>query len=101
MEAKAAIRERVWRRMRERRVARFPGTEGRIPNFIGAEVAARLLTTTDAWRWATTLKCNPDAPQLPVRAAALTEGKVVFMAVPRLREPKPFLRRPGTASPSP
>jgi 5-formyltetrahydrofolate cyclo-ligase len=38
------------------------------------------------------LKCNPDAPQLPVRRRALAEGKVVYMAVPRLRSPKPFLR---------
>ena len=38
------------------------------------------------------LKCNPDAPQLPVRRLALAEGKVVYMAVPRLREAKPFLR---------
>ena len=38
------------------------------------------------------LKCNPDAPQLPVRRLALAEGKVVYMAVPRLRADKPFLR---------
>ena len=37
------------------------------------------------------LKCNPDAPQLPVRRLALAEGKVVYMAVPRLRDEKPFL----------
>jgi 5-formyltetrahydrofolate cyclo-ligase len=38
------------------------------------------------------LKPNPDAPQLPVRRAALAAGKHVFMAVPRLRDAKPFLR---------
>ena len=31
-----------------------------------------------------TIKINPDAPQLPVRRMALREGKVVYMAVPRL-----------------
>jgi 5-formyltetrahydrofolate cyclo-ligase len=89
---KQDVRERVWRLMRERRVARFPGADGRIPNFVGAESAARLLATSDVWRGAKTLKCNPDAPQLPVRAAALADGKVVYMAVPRLREARPFLR---------
>ena len=38
------------------------------------------------------MKANPDAPQLPVRARALQDGKLVYMAVPRLREPRPFLR---------
>ena len=31
-------------------------------------------------------------PQLPVRARALEDDLVVFMAVPRLRDPEPFLR---------
>ncbi len=31
----------------------------------------------------------PDKAQLPVRARALTEGKIVYMAVPRLAEEKP------------
>jgi 5-formyltetrahydrofolate cyclo-ligase len=30
-------------------------------------------------------------PQLPVRARALEDGKLLFLAVPRLREAKPFL----------
>jgi 5-formyltetrahydrofolate cyclo-ligase len=38
------------------------------------------------------LKCNPDAPQLPVRRRALVDHKLVYMAVPRLRAEKPFLR---------
>lgn len=32
----------------------------------------------------------PDKAQLPVRALALTEGKTVFMAVPKLADPRPF-----------
>jgi 5-formyltetrahydrofolate cyclo-ligase len=64
---------------------------GRIPNFVGAEAAARLLQTTPEWLAARALKCNPDSPQLPVRTAALVDGKLVLMAVPRLRSPEPFL----------
>lgn len=37
------------------------------------------------------LKCNPDSPQLPVRVLALEQGKLVRMAVPRLRDDRPFL----------
>jgi 5-formyltetrahydrofolate cyclo-ligase len=36
------------------------------------------------------VKCNPDAPQRPVRLRALRDGKVVYMAVPRLRDPRCF-----------
>jgi len=38
--AKAALREDVWSALQKGKVARFPGAEGRIPNFIGAEAAA-------------------------------------------------------------
>jgi 5-formyltetrahydrofolate cyclo-ligase len=89
---KQAIREHVWALLRERRVARFPGAEGRIPNFIGAEAAAARLAETKEWGEALALKSNPDAPQLPVRAHALADGKTLFMAVPRLRTARPFLR---------
>jgi 5-formyltetrahydrofolate cyclo-ligase len=88
---KQAVRERVGRELRNRGVARFPGAEGRIPNFTGAEGAARLLTSLDAWRDAEVLKSNPDSPQLPVRTAALEAGKHLYMAVPRLAHEKPFM----------
>jgi len=91
MDGKQAIRERVWARLEKERVARFPGARGRIPNFVGAERAAERLAGLDQWRAARTVKANPDAPQLPVRALALSEGRTLYMAVPRLRDPKPFI----------
>jgi 5-formyltetrahydrofolate cyclo-ligase len=91
MDDKQAYRDRIWRILEKEGVARFPGTRGRIPNFIGAERAAGRLAETDEWRGARTIKSNPDAPQLPVRAAALGEGRILYMAVPRLRDTKPFL----------
>jgi 5-formyltetrahydrofolate cyclo-ligase len=36
------------------------------------------------------VKANPDSPQWPVRQRALEDGKLVYMAVPRLAEPDPF-----------
>lgn len=88
---KAEARETVWRLLEVRGVARFPGTRGRIPNFVGAERAALALQSLPAWRKARTVKINPDAPQLPVRRMALREGKVVYMAVPRLRTVECFI----------
>jgi len=89
---KQTIREAVWDALEESGEARFPfPPHNRIPNFNGADEAAKRLAETDAWREADTLKANPDAPQLPVRRAALRAGKTVYMAVPRLREEKPFL----------
>lgn len=90
---KAALRTRVWRRLAARRVARFPfPIEDRIPNFIGAEAAALRAATLPEWNAARRLKCNPDAPQRPVRLRALQEGKTIFVAVPRLAEAKCFIR---------
>lgn len=90
--AKQAIRERVWRALEGSGAARFPGAWGRIPHFVGAEAAAERLSATPEWRAAHVLKVNPDRPQLPVRARALAEGKVVYMAVPRLAAARPFMR---------
>ena len=89
--SKAEVREMIWRTMEVRGVARFPGTKGRIPNFVGAERAALQLQSVPAWRKARVVKINPDAPQLPVRRMALRDGKVVYMAVPRLRTLECFL----------
>lgn len=36
------------------------------------------------------IKAVPDRPQLPVRVRALADGKLVYMAVPRLAEDLPF-----------
>jgi len=88
--AKAALREQVWAALTDARVARFPGAGGRIPNFVGAEAAAQRLRSTHHWGSAGTVKANPDSAQLPVRQRALEDGKIVYMAVPRLAEPEPF-----------
>jgi 5-formyltetrahydrofolate cyclo-ligase len=87
---KSEIRQKVWLSMQREGVARFPGAVGRIPNFVGAERAAQLLREMAVWRRALVVKVNPDAPQLPVRRLALAEGKILYMAVPRLRSEKCF-----------
>ncbi len=91
MKPKDDIRNEVWALLENKKVARFPGAKGRIPNFIGAEACARLLTERSWWTGAKVLKVNPDSPQRAIRHKALTEGKILYMAVPRLRSDKPFI----------
>jgi len=90
---KQAIRARVWDELEDSGVARFPfPPHDRIPNFAGATAAAERLTETAAWEEASVVKANPDAPQLPVRRAALRAGKTLYVAVPRLRAADCFYR---------
>jgi len=96
---KQEARAAAYRRLREAGAARFPfPIEGRIPNFRGAEAAAARLRELPVYRRARILKINPDAPQLPVRAMALEDGKTVYMPSARLRGS--FLRlRPEAVPP--
>jgi len=90
---KQALRERVWDELEATGEARFPyPPHGRIPNFARATDAASRLSELDAWQRADAIKSNPDSPQLPVRRAALRDGKTVYMAVPRLQSTDCFLR---------
>jgi 5-formyltetrahydrofolate cyclo-ligase len=88
-EAKQAVRERVWADL-EHAGAAEPGARGYIPAFTGAREAAGRLADLAAWRQAQVLKIVPDRAQLPVRVLALEQGKLVYMAAPRLATPQPF-----------
>ena len=90
MRSKDEVRADVWQSMDREGVSRFPGAEGRIPNFGGAKAAAERLAKHPAWVRAETLKANPDSPQTHARRLALEQGKCVVMAVPRLRDEHPF-----------
>ncbi len=46
------------------------------------------------------MKANPDSPQRPVRYLALSSGKTIYMAVPRLREKKCFIKLDPSKIPS-
>jgi 5-formyltetrahydrofolate cyclo-ligase len=90
MRSKDQVRRAVWKAMDREGVSRFPGAEGRIPNFAGAKLAAERLSAHRLWRRARVVKANPDSPQTHARRLALEQGKTVVMAVPRLRDAHPF-----------
>jgi 5-formyltetrahydrofolate cyclo-ligase len=100
MTPKDAVRKEVWAAMDREGVSRFPGAEGRIPNFAGAKLAAEKLAGHRLWSRARVVKANPDSPQTHARRIALEDGKTVIMAVPRLRDPHPFrVLEPSQLSP--
>lgn len=84
--SKSDARQWSWDALQDQGAARFPfPPHGRIPNFAGAEAAARRLFEEPPWRDARTLKINPDSPQRPVRELALAGGAVVCVPTPRLK----------------
>ncbi len=92
MDHKQRVRERVWAAIDGATAARrAPGAHGRIPNYAGAEDAARRLWELPEWQRAKVLKMNPDSPQLALRARAIADAKLVYMAVPKLTSEAPFL----------
>ena len=90
MRSKDQVRKAVWKAMDREGVSRFPGAEGRIPNFAGAKLAAQKLAAHRLWKRSRVVKANPDSPQTHARRLALEEGKMLVMAVPRLRDQHPF-----------
>ncbi|MEU8860931.1 5-formyltetrahydrofolate cyclo-ligase [Streptomyces umbrinus] len=88
-QAKEAVRDQVWRLL-ECEGAVPEGSYGKIPGFYGAEATAERLADLGVWKQARTVKANPDWAQLPVRIRALKDGKLLYMAVPRMASLQPF-----------
>jgi 5-formyltetrahydrofolate cyclo-ligase len=88
-QAKQDVRDRVWRRLIEGGGAP-DDSYGKIPGFYGNERTAERLAELDVWQRAETIKANPDWAQLPVRVRALQDGKLLYMAVPRMASLEPF-----------
>jgi 5-formyltetrahydrofolate cyclo-ligase len=89
--AKQQVRDRIWALLEQEGAVKPPGAAvWKIPKFLGAEAAADQLAALPAWETAHVVKANPDKAQRAVRARALAEGKVLYMAVPRLADALPF-----------
>jgi 5-formyltetrahydrofolate cyclo-ligase len=79
--ARDVLRAELWQALIDRGVNVGPTFE-HIPNFVGADVAAKRLSDLGAWKAARVVKCNPDPPQAPLRLRALYEGKVLIAPLP-------------------
>lgn len=85
-DSKDTARRHVWALLEDEGAAAFPfPPTGRIPNFRGAADAARRLLEHDCFEGVGRIKCNPDAPQRPVREQALAAGIEVVIPTPRLK----------------
>lgn len=83
---KGQLRDQIWALLEQKNVAIFPlPVRGRIPNFIGSDKAAGLVSTLPEWRKARVIFSCPDSPQKKIREFALRDGKVLIMASPRLK----------------
>lgn len=88
-QAKQAVRDRAWCRLIDGGGAP-EDSYGKIPGFYGNEATAERLAELDEWQRAATVKANPDWAQLAVRIRALKDGKLMYMAVPRMASLEPF-----------
>ena len=88
--AKDRLRATVWTHLQAQGAA-VGDPVGHIPRFVGNDQAAAQLARLPAWQQARVIKCNPDQAQAPVRLRALQEGKVLYMAVPRLTQERCFV----------
>ncbi|KAL8144317.1 hypothetical protein V2J09_017349 [Rumex salicifolius] len=80
------IRKRIWDLMEANNIAQFPRpVHHRIPNFVGAPIAAKKLAELEEFRTAQCVKVNPDTPQKQVRSLTLTDAKQLLTPQPRLR----------------
>jgi 5-formyltetrahydrofolate cyclo-ligase len=89
--AKDVLRDAIWSELETGGVNVGP-VRSRIPNFVGADAAAKRLSQLPEWKAARIVKCNPDPPQIPLRLRALYEGKIVYAPVPELTKGFPFVR---------
>ena len=84
--SKSEAREYVWNTLTEQKAAAFPfPVKGRIPNFVGAKLAADRLLTHPIWEGVTCVKCNPDSPQRSLREALLRRSIRYVFPTPRLK----------------
>ena len=84
-EEKESIRKSIYEKLfNECQSLRPNGDYGKIPNFKGSDIAARLLAGTEEWKNSKNIFCSPDSAQIPVRYLALKENKNIIMASPNL-----------------
>ncbi|MFC0105548.1 5-formyltetrahydrofolate cyclo-ligase [Kibdelosporangium aridum] len=87
---KNAVRQRIWDLLTQHHATHDEVVHGRIPNFVGAGRATDQLTELAVWRSSQVIKAVPDKAQYLARVTALREGKLVYMAVPKLAAQHPF-----------
>jgi len=87
---KDLVRSRIWHKLVDEKVG-IGEVFDKIPQFIGAELAAERLAASDIWKNSRVIKCNPDTAHIAVRLRALQDGKTLYVPVPELVREQPYL----------
>jgi len=86
MITKDDIRQRIWERLERENIAAFPRPcFGRIPNFVGNDVATMHLLELPEFRAARCVFSAPDHALKMARDLVLERGKVLAVATPHMR----------------
>ncbi|MHA1645684.1 MAG: 5-formyltetrahydrofolate cyclo-ligase [Candidatus Freyarchaeota archaeon] len=92
--SKREVRRYVWDLMVRERVAAFPyPPHGRIPNFVGAEAAAKQIRKLDEYGRAECVFSPPDGVLIPFRRMVLRDGKILAYSTPHMKSFK--MMKPG------
>ncbi len=84
---KEKIRNLIWDTLEDNDLSKPPKpSHGRIPNFLGSDVAAKLLRGTKEWQKAKVIFSSPDSAQKKVREFALRDKKILIIASPKLKD---------------
>ncbi|KAI6656627.1 Methenyltetrahydrofolate synthase domain-containing protein isoform X2 [Oopsacas minuta] len=83
---KASIRHKIWKHLEDSNIALHPRPVfSHIPNYRGATEACDNITKLDAYKYATSIKVNPDKSQEELRFLALRDRKQLYVPTPRLK----------------
>lgn len=83
---KTELRNYVWQRLEKEGIATFPlPCRGRIPNFKNSVSACERIKNLEEFRKAKTIFCAPDYVLKRAREIILEEGKILVVALPRMR----------------
>jgi len=83
---KDMLRQMVWSKLEDADAVTEPRPcFGRIPNFVGADIAARRLAELEIYKSARVVSVNPDSAQRPVRELVIADGKRLLVGTPKLQ----------------
>ncbi len=83
---KNEVRKLIWDNIEKQKLFIPPKSPyGRIPNFRGADFAAKMLRNTEEWINSKIIFVSPDSAQIKIREYALKDKKIVIMASPKLK----------------
>jgi 5-formyltetrahydrofolate cyclo-ligase len=84
---KQDIRDKVWKTLEDKNLITHPRPcFGRIPNFIGSEIACEKIKEIEEFKKAKCVFCAPDSVLTRIREIVLEEGKTLVVALPHMKD---------------